>query len=556
MEILTITLITIGTGFTGLFIYDRFIQKKNIVITRFPILGRFRYLAHEIRPFFRQYFGDDDSFAPRIIVDWILAVSKGKPGHFSFDKFDTTGHLHDGNHQLIHSSTPYNKEEMKPIYPTVGEKRKHPFKFNTYFYRSAMSLGAIGFEATQAMASACANCKAPFNTGEGGLSVHHIPNVKFNYQNFFKYHKISKLFKPLYKLTPTKRLKNNLIDIMGNISCEKNKRDLYLFDEKNFLFYAINWEAPLEAFPKPEELDDSFGHIIFQLGSGLYGLREKRDDGLVKLDHTRYKKIMSFCRATEIKLAQGAKQSGGILKDVKNTETISEIRGVHPHIDLISPNRFPFYQKNKESEFFDFIEKLSEESNGKPVGIKLVISNEQNIEPLAKEIKKRKGKSGPDWFTIDGGDGGSGTAPISMGIMYGKTIMPALKITNNVLKKHGVRKYVKILASAKLYSPHMSARALAFGADAIGNARSIMISAGCIRAGLCSGENGDCPVGLATMKKQNRKSYAQAMDEKIKQVSNYLKAHNQELILVSAIAGVDSPSKLNNSHISKLSEKL
>lgn len=197
MNTITITIVTIISLLTILFIYDRFIQKTNIVKARFPIIGRFRYLAHELRPFFRQYFGDDDSFTPRIIIDWILQVSKGKPGHFSFDKFDTTNKLHDGNHQFIHSSTPYNFEEMKPIYPTIGEKRKNPFKFNTYFYRSAMSLGAIGFEATQTMAQACAKAKTPFNTGEGGLSIHHIPNVKFNYQKYFKYKKISKIFKPI-----------------------------------------------------------------------------------------------------------------------------------------------------------------------------------------------------------------------------------------------------------------------------------------------------------------------------------------------------------------------
>ena len=265
---------------------------------------------------------------------------------------------------------------------------------------------------------------------------------------------------------------------------------------------------------------------------------------------------MSFCRACEIKLAQGAKQSGGILKGIKNTPTIAEIRGVHPGIDLVSLNRFPYLKKGKMDEFFLFIEKLSRESFGKPIGCKIVISDKSNIESIAKELKKNKGKKGPDFITIDGGDGGSGTAPISMGIMYGKTIIPALKIVNEVLKKYNVRKFIRVFASAKLYSPHMSARALAYGADAIGNARSIMISAGCIRAALCSGEKGNCPVGLATMEKKNRRGFEQALDEKAKNVTNYIQAHNQELILVSGIAGVNSPHKLGMEHIMKLSVKI
>jgi len=89
-------------------IYDRFFQRKNLVMANFPLAGRMRYVFHELRPFFRQYFGDDNSWAPRIIIDWVLSVSEGRTGYFSFDKFDTTGHLHDGHHQMIHAPNPLN----------------------------------------------------------------------------------------------------------------------------------------------------------------------------------------------------------------------------------------------------------------------------------------------------------------------------------------------------------------------------------------------------------------------------------------------------------------
>ena len=157
----------------------------------------------------------------------------------------------------------------------------------------------------------------------------------------------------------------------------------------------------------------------------------------------------------------------------------------------------------------------------------------------------------PDFITVDGGDGGSGAAPIALGVLFGKRIYEALEIVVQVLKKHKVRDQVKVFASAKLYAPHMSARAMALGADAVGNARSIMISGGCIRAGLCSGEHGDCPVGMATMKKSNRRSYAQTWDRKVQQIQNYIKAHNQGLIQVSSICGVPSPSDLNPKHIAR-----
>ncbi|PCI25144.1 FMN-binding glutamate synthase family protein [Candidatus Peregrinibacteria bacterium] len=530
-------------------IYDRFFQTKNVLLGNFPFLGRFRYLFHELRPFFRQYFGDDNAFAPRIIIDWILNVSNGKSGYFAFDKFDTTHSLHNGKFQMVHSSNPLNMEEVDPVYPLVGETKKHPFQMHSFFYRSAMSLGSLGFEATYAMSKACANIKAPFNTGEGSLSIQHIPNVQFSYdRKFFKYKKVPTWKKLIYKILPGKRLQNRWKEMMGNALLGQH-RDLYLLDEKNWLFYSINWNAPLSDFPKPHELTDEFGQIILQIGSALYGLRGKTEDGSVVIDWDRFQKISSFVRAIEIKLAQGAKQTGGILKKNKNTPAIAEIRGIHPGKDLISPNRFPYYNKDGEKEFFDFMDMLSEKSGGKPVGCKIVISDESNIEPLAQELAKRKPGSGPDFFTIDGGDGGSGAAPIALSILFGKRIFEALDIVTQVLKKHNVRDRVKIFASSKLYAPHMSAHAMALGADAIGNARSIMISAGCIRAGVCSGEFENCPVGLATMDLGKRRAYAQAIDKKVEQIGNYITAHNHGLIQVAAVCGVKSPSELGEKHI-------
>lgn len=537
-------------------LYDRYFQTKNVLLGNFPFAARARYLFHHLRPLMRQYFGDDDSFAPRIIIDWILNTAGGKTGYFSFDKFDTTYGLHNAENGMIHSATPYNMDEMNPTYPLVGPHRKHPFQMHGYFYRSAMSLGALGFEATSAMAAACADADVAFNTGEGSLSVHHIPRVQFSFdKKFFKYKKLPKLTLPLYALMPGKRMKNHFLEKSGKLLLGKH-RDLYLFDKKHWLFYTIDWDAPVDVFPKPEDLDESYGHIILQISSALYGLRKKTDDGSVELDWDRFKKVSSFCNIIEVKLAQGAKQTGGILKAKKNTPVIAEIRGVKPGIDLQSPNRFPYYEKGKEKEFFDFLEKMSEESGGKPVGAKLVISDESNIEPLAVELARRPKGEGPDYFTIDGGDGGTGAAPIALGVLFGKRIYDALEIVQEVLIRHNVRDRVKVFAASKLYAPHMSARAMALGADAIGNARSIMIAGGCIRAGVCSGEEADCPVGLATMNLKKRRAYAQAWDKKVEQITNYIHAHNHGLVQVAAVCGITSPSDFGPQHLAKKPEKI
>jgi len=148
-------------------IYDRFFQRKNLVYANFPLVGRARYIMHELRPFIRQYFFDDNDFVNRIAIDWILSAAAGKSGYFSFDKFDSTRELHNGEYDMIHSATPLNQDETQAEFPLIGKKRKTPFQMQSYIYRSAMSLGAIGFEATAAMAAGCADAQAAFNTGEG-----------------------------------------------------------------------------------------------------------------------------------------------------------------------------------------------------------------------------------------------------------------------------------------------------------------------------------------------------------------------------------------------------
>ena len=499
----------------------------------------------------RQYFGDDDSFAPRAIIDWILHVADGKTGYFGFDKFDTTGHFHDKDHQMIHASTPYNNDEMKPEYPLIWAKRKHPMQFHTYFYRSAMSLGSLWFEATRAMSKACADAHAAYNTWEGWLSVHHIPNVPFSYdKKYFRYKKIPTPAIWIHHLIPGARLKNRWMEFLCNtIKPELGKRDLFLLCKKHRVFYTIDWEQPLDVFPKPEDLGPEFWDIIFQVWSWMYGLRKKTTDGSIQLDRERFAKVASFARAVEIKLAQWAKQTWWILKAEKNTHTISQIRGVHPGIDLISPNRFPYYERGKHKEFLEFIEHVSENSWGKPVWVKVVISDRSNVEEIIKAMAAMPADKWPDFITVDGWDGWSGAAPVALWILFGKKIYDALEILIDVLEEYNIRDRVKVLASSKLYAPHMSARAMALGADAIGNARSIMIAGGCIRAWLCSGEYGVCPIGMATMKKNKRRGYEQVMEKKAEQIKNYIKAHNKWLIQVAAVAWVKSPSELSIDHI-------
>jgi glutamate synthase domain-containing protein 2 len=318
--------------------------------------------------------------------------------------------------------------------------------------------------------------------------------------------------------------------------------ETYVFDARTKLFHRPDWDAPLEDFP--EEVPEDMPDIILQISSGLYSVRKK--DGSFSAD--RYQKVMRFCKMTEIKIAQGAKQTGGKLVAEKVTAAIAYYRNVEAHKDLFSPNRFPF--ANSIEELFDFIGELQKLSD-KPVGIKIVISDYENIDPYAREIKKRidAGSTAyPDYISIDGGSGGSATAPIEMMERIGLNVRDSIYLVDNVLSKYGVRDKVKLVASGKMLTPDDIVIVMAIGADFVQIARGFMMSAGCIRARYCSGTTGhDCPVGLATQNKEKRKNYF--VHKQSKKVRDYHKNLLKGIRGLLAVMGLKNINELDKHKI-------
>ena len=314
------------------------------------------------------------------------------------------------------------------------------------------------------------------------------------------------------------------------------------FDESEMLFYRVNWDAPIDVFPSnvPDDMPD----IIFQMGSGLYGVRDQEGE----FCETRYQKTMRFCKMTEIKMAQGAKQTGGKLLASKVSEEIAYYRGVEAHKNLFSPNQFPF--AHTLEELFDFMGRLKKLSK-KPVGVKIVISSAAAFDEYAELIKRRLEAASdayPDFITIDGGDGGSGAAPLEMMMTVGMTISKALYIADHALKRVGVREKVKLIASEKVLTPDDAIVLFGIGADYVAIARAFMMSAGCIRARECSGAHGrSCPVGLATQDKKKRASFL--VEKKARNVASY---HAQMLSGIRgllAVIGIDNLQKLSKKNL-------
>jgi len=508
-------------------IYDRFIQRKNQLLINYPLIGRMRYLFYLLRNPMRQYFGDETYYDSFEKLDWINKVSHGENAYLSFSP--TTPY---GNQKTLFRHANFVKEinEVQGEFSVLfGENRKEPFKSKSIIGRSAMSDGAVSPEGTRAYSRGAFNGHFPINTGEGSLTSNFLATLNLkDCENAYLERKEGTWFaKSIYRIMRLFTNREVSQRLYRSMVIRQKDRGSFIFDRARLVYFRIDWSSPLDLFPKsvPVGIPD----ITFQMGSGLYGVRDEEGN----FDDERYQKVMRFCRMTEVKLAQGAKQTGGKLLATKVSDDIAYYRGIPAHKDLISPNRFP-YATDMET-FFDFIERLQKLSD-KPVGFKIVISSREYFETYAKAMKERqlKGKDIADFISIDGGDGGSATAPLEMMSKIGLPIREALLIVNEVLKEYELREHIKIIASEKVLTPDDVVELLCHGADFINIARGFMISAGCIRARECSGANGrDCPVGLNTMNEAKRSKYL--VIEKSKHIAFY---HHQLLHGVRSLMAV------------------
>jgi glutamate synthase domain-containing protein 2 len=540
METWIIVILAISILIFAWYIHDKYVQRTHQILVNYPIIGRLRFVFQEFREPFRQYFGDEKFYESMDKLDWVYKASRDQPNYSSFSPSQP---LPKPKFMLRHTNIVLNDNEVEDDFSvTFGKNQKKPFVTKSVLGRGPMSDGSISPEGTRAFAYGAQMGGFPINSGEGGLTsnffvTHNNYDTKYMKEvkgSLFQY-KIFKLAKMFFNEPVA-------IDLYRRIVFKKDlQADTYIFNKKNDSFYRLNWDADLKDFPKevPADMPD----VILQISSGLYGVRTKEG----KFDIERYKKQMSFCKMTEIKLAQGAKQTGGKLIAKKVTPSIAYYRNIEAHKDAFSPNRFPY--ANTTEELFDFIGELQKASE-KPVGIKIVISDHNNIVPIAKEIKRRVelGLPYPDYISIDGGSGGTGTAPLEMMERIGMDIRDALYLVDKVLKDYGVREHVKISASGKILTPDDVIIILCLGADFVQIARGFMMSAGCIRARYCSGSGThQCPVGLATQDIKKRKYYFVKKHSEF--VRNY---HNNILKSMKSLLAVMGLKNVKELDIDKL----
>ncbi len=281
--------------------------------------------------------------------------------------------------------------------------------------------------------------------------------------------------------------------------------------------------------------------LVFQIGTAKFGVRN--ENGNLCDEKIREVAAHENVRMFEIKLAQGAKPGkGGILPGAKVTEEIARIRGLEVGQDGISPNRHA-----EVADWDDLLNMIAHirEITGKPVGIKTVVGAELAVQDLFDTIVRRGSDAAPDFITIDGGEGGTGAAPMPLIDLVGMSIREALPLVADIRDASGLKDRIPIVASGKLVNPGDVAWALAAGADFVTSARGFMFSLGCIQALKCN--KNTCPTGITTHDRRFQKGLV--VEDKWHRVAAYARNIVKEVETIAHSVGVSEPRQLRRSHV-------
>lgn len=280
------------------------------------------------------------------------------------------------------------------------------------------------------------------------------------------------------------------------------------------------------------------GDLVFQIGTAYFGCRDA--DGRFSLT-----RLVELCdsapvRAIEVKLSQGAKPGvGGLLPARKVTAEIARARGVPVHRDVVSP---PVHAAFSDVDsMLDFVEAVAD-ATGLPVGIKSAVGESAFWAQLATRMATTG--RGVDFVTIDGGEGGSGAAPL---VFADHVALPFRLGMGRVFREFAMRGLddrVVFIGSGKLGLPETALLGFALGCDMVNVGREAMMAVGCIQAQRC--HTGRCPTGVATQSAWLQRG----LDLELKSVrlANYVTVLRGELVALARACGHPHPTFVTAEH--------
>jgi glutamate synthase domain-containing protein 2 len=449
------------------------LQRRHAVTRNYPVVGHLRFFLEHIGPELRQYIvasNDEERPFNRDQRRWIYSSAKGENNYFGFgtdnDVEGTAGYLlvkQKTFTDTVPPSDPHAGHEADlPCAKVLGAARgrRGAFRPPSVVNVSAMSFGSLSGPAVEALNKGAALAGCLQNTGEGGISRHHLHG----------------------------------------------------------------------------------GELVFQIGTAYFGCRDER--GRFDLQRLKDRVASAPVRAIEVKLSQGAKPGlGGMLPGEKVSAEIAAARGVPEGVDCISPSRHAEF--SDVDGLLDFVELLAEET-GLPVGIKSAVGDLGFWEDLCGAMASTG--RGVDFVTVDGGEGGTGAAPMAFTDHVSLPFRLGFSRVYSTFARHGLHEDVVFVGAGRLGLPDNAAVAMALGCDMVNVGREAMLAVGCIQAQKCHTDT--CPTGVAT---QNR-WLSRGLDPALKSVrlANYVKTLRKDLLRMAEAVGVLHPGLITTDDLELL----
>ncbi len=300
-------------------------------------------------------------------------------------------------------------------------------------------------------------------------------------------------------------------------------------------FYHDTGEGSLSSYHR-----ENGGDVVWEIGSGYFGACSRA--GVFSEERFAERAMLPQVKMIELKLSQGAKPGhGGMLPGAKVTREIALTRGVPEGEDCISPPRHSEF--DTPEGLLHFIARLRALSGGKPTGFKLAIGHPWEWFGIAKAMLTTGIR--PDFIVVDGGEGGTGAAPMEFADHVGAPLREALLLVHNTLVGLNLRSEIRIGAAGKIITAFDIARTLALGADWCNAARGFMFALGCIQSQSCHTDH--CPTGIATQDPGRWRTLD--VPDKAERVKNFHQNTLRALKELVAAAGLSHPGELGPEHI-------
>jgi len=148
-------------------------QRHRAVLRNFPVIGHMRYLLESIRPEINQYFVESETDGRPFSREMRSVVYQRAKGALDTRPFGTVNDLYtEGAEWMTHSLAA--RAASAPPRITIGAGRcEKPYE-SSLLNVSAMSFGSLSRNAVLALNAGAAKGGFSHNTGEGGLSPHHL----------------------------------------------------------------------------------------------------------------------------------------------------------------------------------------------------------------------------------------------------------------------------------------------------------------------------------------------------------------------------------------------